>query len=322
LSNAPSKSEFPPDIGLLIPGFEQMLADQRQEWIGAKGEFLIERHTADMMTAAHWHDHIEINLLLEGAMTYLFNGRQEQVDAGRLIVFWAAIPHQTIAVSDNAPLVCIYLPLADFLSLPIDRDARQSIMQGRFLVERNLETADFMEVPRWEAEWRSGNAARRRLIAEEVRLRMRRLILDNLEMASAETIASPASLAGHAVRHVEQLIDLINSRYANPISVPDLAELADMHPTTANKAFRTVLGMSVNEYLTRYRITRAMQRLADTDDPILQIGFDCGFGSSSRFYEIFKERTGTTPRHFRQSVNSTKSHSSWWEPNPASTRSD
>ena len=279
--------------------------DERNEWIGAKGEFLIERHTADTMTSAHWHDHIEINLLLEGTMTYLFNGRQEQVDAGRLIVFWAAIPHQTIAVSDNAPLVCIYLPLTDFLSLPIDRDARQSIMQGRFLVERNLETTDFMSLPRWETEWRSGSDTRRRLVAEEVRLRMRRLILDQVEIESVEPTASPASLASHAVRHVEQLIDLINARYADPISVPDLADLANMHPTTANKAFRTLLGMSVNEYLTRYRITRAMQRLTDTDDPILQIGFDCGFGSSSRFYEIFKERTGTTPRRFRESVTST-----------------
>lgn len=277
---------------------------KRQEWIYPKDEFMIERHTADTMTVAHWHDHVEINLLLEGTMTYLFNGRQEQVDAGRLITFWAAIPHQTIAVSDSAPIVCIYIPLADFLSLPIGRDARQSIMQGRFLVERDLETVDFKVIPRWEAEWQSGSAARRRLIADEVRLRMRRLILDNVEMKSAEKIASPASLAGHAVRHVEQLIDLINSRYADDVSVPKLAEHAGMHASTANKAFRTVLGMSVNEYLMRYRITRAMQRLTDTDDPILQIGFECGFGSSSRFYEIFKQRTGTTPRQFREAVTS------------------
>lgn len=281
------------------------LLDDRQEWTEAKGAFLIERHTADTMTAAHWHDHIEINLLLEGSMTYLFNGRQEQVDAGRLVMFWAAIPHQTIAVSDNAPLVCIYLPLVDFLSLPIDRDARQSMMQGRFLVEDNMDMADFIVVPRWETEWGSRNATRRRLITEEVKLRIRRLMLDHVEMERPKPLASQSS--NNAVRHVERLIDLINTRYADPISVSDLAGLAAMHPTTANKAFRTVLGLSVNEYLTRYRITRAMQRLTDTEDPILQIGFECGFGSSSRFYEIFKQRTGTTPRQFRDSVKSSKS---------------
>ncbi|MGO7918510.1 helix-turn-helix domain-containing protein [Rhizobium ruizarguesonis] len=276
----------------------------RGEWIGSRGEFLIERHIADAMAAPHWHDHVELNLLMEGRMTYLFNGRQEQVEAGRLVLFWAAIPHQTIAVAENAPLVCLYLPLIDFLGLPVDRKARQSIMQGRFLAQTNPETMDALTLPRWEKEWQSGSAARRKLVVEEVRLRIRRLILDNAESDNSPTNVSPTSLAGHAVRRVELLIDLINSRHADPISVPDLAKLAGMHPSTANSAFREVLGLSVNEYLTRHRIARAMQLLTDTDVPVLQIGFDCGFGSSSRFYEIFKERTGTTPRHFREAVNS------------------
>ncbi|MGR9145427.1 helix-turn-helix domain-containing protein (plasmid) [Rhizobium leguminosarum] len=279
-------------------------SQSRGEWIGSRGQFLIERHIADAMAAPHWHDHVELNLLMAGQMTYLFNGRQEQVEAGRLVLFWAAIPHQTIAVAENAPLVCLYLPLIDFLGLPVDRKARQSIMQGRFLAQANQETMDALTLPRWEKEWQGGSAARRKLIVEEVRLRIRRLILDNAEIDNSPTHVSPTSLAGHAVRHVELLIDLINSRYADAISVPDLAKLAGMHPSTANSAFRKILGISVNEYLTRHRIARAMQLLADTDDPVLQIGFDCGFGSSSRFYEIFKERTGTTPRHFREAVNS------------------
>ncbi|RXT30081.1 AraC family transcriptional regulator [Rhizobium leguminosarum] len=276
----------------------------RGEWIGSRGEFLIERHIADAMAAPHWHDHVEINLLMAGQMTYLFNGRQEQVEAGRLVLFWAAIPHQTIAVSENAPLVCLYLPLIDFLGLPVDRKARQSIMQGRFLAQANQETMDALTLPRWEKEWQCGSAARRKLVVEEARLRIRRLILDNAESDNSPTHVSPTSLAGQAVRHVELLIDLINSRYADPVSVADLAKLAGMHPSTANSAFRKILGISVNEYLTRHRIARAMQLLTDTEDPVLQIGFDCGFGSSSRFYEIFKERTGTTPRHFREAVNS------------------
>ncbi|MBY5332779.1 helix-turn-helix domain-containing protein [Rhizobium leguminosarum] len=276
----------------------------RGEWIGSRGEFLIERHIADAMAAPHWHDHVELNLLMEGRMTYLFNGRQEQVEAGRLVLFWAAIPHQTIAVAENVPLVCLYLPLVDFLGLPVDRKARQSIMQGRFLSQGNQEAMDALTLQRWEKEWQCGSAARRKLVVEEARLLIRRLILDNAESDNSPTHVSSTSLAGHAVRHVELLIDLINSRYADPVSVADLAKLAGMHPSTANSAFRKVLGISVNECLARHRIARAMQLLTDTDDPVHQIGFDCGFGSSSRFYEIFKERTGTTPRHFREAVNS------------------
>jgi AraC-like DNA-binding protein len=277
--------------------------DEGQAQIISRGEFLIERHIASAMGTAHWHDHVEVNLLLEGEMTYLFNGRQERVEAGRLVLFWAAIPHQTVAVTPNAVLVCIYLPLVDFLALPIDRQARQSIMQGRFLTEMRLQPANVILAPQWAEEWQRGDTSRRQLVVDEVKLRVRRLVLD---AASWQNPAAPTSLTTPAnpdVRRAEVLTSLINAHYdAASLSIPALAKLAGMHASTANKVFRDVLGLSVNDYLTRYRLARAMQRLTETDEPIVQIAYDCGFGSTSRFYDLFKRRTGTTPRLFRSSA--------------------
>lgn len=268
----------------------------------SEGGFLIERHIADAMSAAHWHDHVELNFLLEGHMTYIFNGRQECVEAGRLVLFWAAIPHRTIAVTPDAPLICIYLPLVDFLSLPIERGVRQSIMQGRFSADAIPYSADALVLPQWVDDWQHGDAARRQLILDEVKLRIRRFVLDvpDDHHAIARQPAPPA--VNTAVRRTEILTDLIHAHYSGPASLPMLAELAGIHPSTANKIFRSVLGIPVNEYLTRYRLARAMQQLAETNAPILQIAYDCGFGSSSRFYDVFKRRTGTTPRLFRSSL--------------------
>ncbi len=268
----------------------------------SQGTFWVERHIASTMASAHWHNHVELNLLPAGRMTYLFNGKQEYVEANRLILFWAAIPHQTIEVSENASLVCIYLPLADFLRLPVDRDIRRSIMRGTFLSNRHIDISDAMAAERWVEDWRDGDPVRRELIAEEVRLRVRRLILDGRAEQEALSVRSKATSSGPAVRHAEALTDLINEHFAEPLSLPQLAKLAGIHPATASKAFRDVLGISVNEYLTRYRIARAMQLLADTDIAVLNIAYDCGFGSSSRFYEAFKDRTGQTPLAFRRIV--------------------
>jgi hypothetical protein len=63
----------------------------------ASGRFEIEQHIAEPVSAAHWHDHIELNLLVSAAMSHLFNGREERVEAGQhLVLFWAALPHRTI----------------------------------------------------------------------------------------------------------------------------------------------------------------------------------------------------------------------------------
>lgn len=284
------------------------ISAERSALLASAGDFLIERHIADAMNAAHWHDHVELNYLLDGEMTYIFNGRQERVEAGRLVFFWAAIPHRTIAVTPNAPLVCIYLPLVDFLGLPIDRSVRQAIMQGRFSNDAGARAADEILLPQWVEEWQHGDKARRQLVLDEVKLRVRRFVLDipmvdHLGDPSAARQSS-ASGTSTAVHRAETLTDLIHARYAEPISLPILAKLAGMHPSTANKIFRAILGIPVNEYLTRYRLARAMQQLAETNSPILQIAYDCGFGSSSRFYDIFKQRTGTTPRLFRSRISS------------------
>ena len=95
---------------------------------------------------------------------------------------------------------------------------------------------------------------------------------------------------------------MINRRHAEPLSMGRLARMAGEHPSTAAAAFRSVLGISVNEYVIRYRLAQAMHRLADTTDPILDIAFSSGFGSTSRFYDLFKRRTGRTPSQFRQAM--------------------
>lgn len=259
--------------------------------------FFVESHLASAMAAAHWHDHVELNMLLEGSMTYLFNGRQVEIEAGRLVLFWAAIPHQAIAVSPPAPLICIYLPLSDFLGLPIDQGLRQAVMQGEFIAEPELRPETSLMAARWRDEWQTGAETRRQLLRDEVKLAVRRLILD--QVGNKVTSASAALPHNQSIRHTQLLTEVINQRFAEVLTLATLAKSADVHPTTANRAFREVLGISVMEYLTRYRLARAMQRLAETEDGILQVALECGFGSSARFYQIFKDRSGKTPREFR-----------------------
>lgn len=270
------------------------------EWSAPSHSFFIERHMASAMSAAHWHDHVELNVLLDGRMTYLFNGGQVQVKAGQLALFWAAIPHQTILVSPDAPVICIYLPLVDFLGLPLDQSARQAVMQGAFVKERVAGQGASLTASQWLEEWETGGELRRQLVCDEVKLAVRRLILDEADAPA------PAAIFGvphnQAVGHAQRITAVINERYDETLTLTSLSKLAGVHPATANRAFRDVLGISVVEYLTRYRLARAMQRLAETDDGVLDIALDCGFGSNSRFYEIFRQRTGTTPRQFRTST--------------------
>jgi transcriptional regulator GlxA family with amidase domain len=63
--------------------------------------------------------------------------------------------------------------------------------------------------------------------------------------------------------------------------------------------FRERCRMSVMEYVTSFRLSHALQLMAASDETILDIALDSGFGSLSRFYAVFQKTYGTPPARYR-----------------------
>jgi len=64
--------------------------------------FTCVRWRPSVMTRPDRHNEIEINLLRSGALTYLLGGRKVRIEAQRLSVFWAAMPHQILQFDGTA----------------------------------------------------------------------------------------------------------------------------------------------------------------------------------------------------------------------------
>jgi AraC-like DNA-binding protein len=279
--------------------------------------FFAEHHAAEAMPEAHWHDHVELNLLLSGQMTYLFNGARVPLAENRPYCFWAAIPHQVIAVAPAAgsaqvELVCVYVPFADFLALALPDAFKSAVMGGRMLTAAADDAIDPLLFRRWAAEWGqeiAGSAEPlEQILRDEVRLRLKRLALAPspaaalaAESGSEDEAAAPALTADRRlIDRVQRMTTFINAEFGNPIQVEDIARIGGMHPSNATAAFRKVLGMSVAQYLRRQRLSQAMMMLVDTDKAIIEIAFACGYGSLSRFYDAFQRHMRTTPRQYRK----------------------
>src|SRR4051812_18695983 len=127
--------------------------------------FFAEHHIAEAMPEAHWHDHVELNLLLSGGMTYLFNGKRVPLAENQVYCFWAAIPHQVIAVEKpragsagdlaTVDLVCVYVPFADFLALALPDGFKSEVMGGRIQTVPKLDAIDPLLFRRWATEWQA-----------------------------------------------------------------------------------------------------------------------------------------------------------------------
>jgi AraC family transcriptional regulator of adaptative response / methylphosphotriester-DNA alkyltransferase methyltransferase len=60
--------------------------------------------------------------------------------------------------------------------------------------------------------------------------------------------------------------------------------------------------VTILEYLNTLRVAHAQQLLVNTDQSVLEIALESGFGSASQFYVNFNRLCGVSPKAYRASL--------------------
>jgi AraC-like DNA-binding protein len=77
-----------------------------------------------------------------------------------------------------------------------------------------------------------------------------------------------------------------------------LAKRAGMSRTSFALRFKAMVGVSAMEYLTRWRMLRAGDRLENNSEPVSAIALSLGYESESAFAVAFKRAMGCSPRQY------------------------
>lgn len=66
-----------------------------------------------------------------------------------------------------------------------------------------------------------------------------------------------------------------------------------------SRMMKKYLSITPNQLLQQFRMEYAIERLSNTDEPIIDIALSCGYESLSQFYKVFHEHFNTTPHRYR-----------------------
>jgi AraC family transcriptional regulator len=104
--------------------------------------------------------------------------------------------------------------------------------------------------------------------------------------------------------HYKRVLDYVARDYGRSITIEDIAREAGLSQSHFSRLFRQVIGDSPYQFLMRYRVERAQEKLADCGRPLIDIALACGFSEQSHFTRIFKQITGETPSAYRKRISS------------------
>lgn len=126
------------------------------------------------------------------------------------------------------------------------------------------------------------------------------LVGDSLIAALVAHVSAPAvqRVEGLSAQARDRAIDYIEARFADPVSLQDMADVAGLGIRHFSRAFRDATGRSPHQYLLHRRVEQA-KVLIRQGLPLAEVAVRCGFCDQSQLTRTFVRQVGATPGRFR-----------------------
>ncbi|MDB5658633.1 MAG: hypothetical protein JWS10_1248 [Cypionkella sp.] len=99
---------------------------------------------------------------------------------------------------------------------------------------------------------------------------------------------------------IQRALNLLHAHPSESWTQRALAASVGVSKTVLCARFQAMLSMSPMQYLREWRLYLASARLVETDDPIVKISEDAGYGSEATFSRAFSRSFGAPPARWRK----------------------
>ena len=118
-------------------------------------------------------------------------------------------------------------------------------------------------------------------------------------------IARSAGESGHRTRetgreYVELAMEYIRNHFQEDLSVAKLARYVGLNRSYLTTVFQSVLQLSPQQFLMRFRMARASQLLRERTLSVGEVARSCGYPDPLTFSKAFKRTMGVTPSQYRR----------------------
>jgi len=122
-----------------------------------------------------------------------------------------------------------------------------------------------------------------------------------LSLSRQTEVLERRRVSGLAKWRLKRALDFVEARYADPVTLCDMAAATGLTRMHFAAQFKAAMGLRPHEYLLRRRIDHAQEMLVRTGMSVVDIALAVGFQTQSQFTTVFKRFTGKPPHAWRAS---------------------
>jgi AraC-like DNA-binding protein len=104
----------------------------------------------------------------------------------------------------------------------------------------------------------------------------------------------------HETDRLNKVYEYVFKNFRKKILLKDLSDLLNMTPTSFSRYFTMKNNKPFSRFISEIRIKQACKMLTETDEPISQICYECGFDTLSNFNKQFKDITQKKPTQYKK----------------------
>ncbi|MCI9543385.1 AraC family transcriptional regulator [Acutalibacter muris] len=245
----------------------------------------------------HWHPELELDYVLRGGVDFTINGRPQMLTAGECLFLNSGVLHTARQREDMESaliMVVVFRPSLFAKEHPDSGFLRYFSGSEESLV---WDGAGEEEVPvrlalERLAGLREGEYGYELMCLSEI---------SRIWLYASRRMRQGGQRSGGAAHGpVKKMLAYIHDHYQEKITIDQLTAFAGVSRTQCYSQFRQYTGLSPVAYLNDYRLNRAAALMLETECSVTEAGYACGFGDSSYFVKLFRQRFGVPPMRYRR----------------------
>lgn len=279
---------------------------------------VLEYVARDDRDPMHWHDHLEIALVLEGHGAFLFGRRRLPAQPGDVFFIDNSQPHVAHADPGTTLRLLLVLFRPELLAAPGCRELDAGYL-APFRADEPTGT------PRIR-----GTSALAREVAPVLRqLRdvcahhdpaERHLADATLRLALALVNRHPTTgtgpgghrrttsrgragqpgPGGDRREQIRPVLAYVDRHCRDSITLEDVAGIVHVSPSRVRHVFKDVTGLGFKEYVTQIRVAEAKRLLLSTDLSVAEVARAVSYTNLHQFYKVFHRSCAMSPGEYRR----------------------